>query len=79
MRGFSGDFESKIQNAREELLDIVQKLEIVHGKKRDFYLALLNGFKERLTVLARPETPVQQKTVVVFSEEFKRALLQFPA
>jgi hypothetical protein len=79
MRGFSGNFESQIQNASEELSDILKNLESAQGEKRDFYFALLNRFKDRLTVLARPVTPEQEKMMAAFYEEFRRALLQNPA
>jgi DNA-binding MltR family transcriptional regulator len=77
MRGFSGDFETQIKNARAELNNIAKNLEGAEEKRREFYLTLLLGFKDRLTVLAKPEGPEQKKVLTVFLEEFSRALRQF--
>jgi hypothetical protein len=79
MRGFSGDFETQIQNAREELNNIAKNLEGAEEKKRDFYLTLLLRFKDRLTVLARPEGPEQKKILTAFLEEFSNVLRQVSA
>lgn len=79
MRGFAGDFESQIQNARKELSDIVKNLDDAKGKKRDFHFARLTRFKDRLTVLARPKNPEQKVVLTAFLEEFSRALRQVSA
>lgn len=79
MRGFSGDFETQIQNAREELSHIVENLDGAQKAKRDFYLVLLSRFKDRLTVIARPENPEQKKALFSFLEEFSSALHQVSA
>ncbi len=77
MCGFSGDFETQIHNAREELNDIIKNLEgTQERRKRDFYLVLLSRFKDRLTVLARPENPKQKKVLTAFLYEFSSALHQ---
>jgi DNA-binding MltR family transcriptional regulator len=79
MRGFSGEFDTQIQSAREELSNIAKNLEGSEEKKRDFYLTLLLRFKDRLTVLARPESPEQKKVLTAFLEEFSSVLRQVSA
>lgn len=79
MCGFSGDFETQIQKAREELSTIFKNLDGAQEKKREFYLVLLSRFKDRLTVLARPENSEQKKVLTAFLEEFIRALHQVTA
>lgn len=79
MRGFSGDFEIQIQNAREELNNIAKNLQGTEEKKRVFYLTLLLRFKDRLTVLARPEGPEQKRILTAFLEEFGNVLRQVSA
>ncbi|MBC8040763.1 MAG: transcriptional regulator [Opitutaceae bacterium] len=76
MRGFSGNFETQIQNARDELHNIAKYLEGAEEKKRDFYRTLLLRFKDRLTVLARPEGLEQKKILTAFLEEFSNVLRQ---
>jgi hypothetical protein len=78
MRGFSGDFDTQIQNAREELTNIAKNLSSAEDKKRDFYLTLLLQFKDRLTVLARPDNPQEKKALTDFLEEFSSVLRQAP-
>ena len=79
MLGFSGEFDTQIQNAREELTNIVKNLDSAEDKKRSFYLTLLLRFKDRLTVLARPESPEQEKVLLDFLEEFSSLLRQVKA
>lgn len=79
MRGFSGDFDAQIQNAREELTNIAKNLDGAEDKKRNFYLTLLVRLKDRLTVLARPESPEQQKALTDFLEEYGSVLRQVAA
>lgn len=79
MRGFSGDFETQIKNACEELNNIAENLEGAEEKKRDFYLTLLLRFKDRLTVLARPESPEQKKVLTAFLETFSSVLRRVSA
>lgn len=79
MCGFSGDFETQIRNAREELSNIAKNLEGAEKKKRDFYLTLFLRFKDRLAVLAKPETLEQKKVLTAFVEEFSSALRQVSA
>ncbi|OOG87040.1 hypothetical protein B0E41_04845 [Hydrogenophaga sp. A37] len=79
MRGFSGDFEAQIKNSREELNNIAKNLEGAEERKREFYLTLLLGFKDRLTVLAKPEGPEQKKVLSAFLEEFSSVLRQVSA
>ena len=69
----------QIQNAREELTNIAKNLDGAEDKKRNFYLTLLLRFKDRLTVLARPESPEQQKVLSDFLEEFGSVLRQVTA
>jgi DNA-binding MltR family transcriptional regulator len=79
MRGFSGEFDAQIQNARKELTNIAKNLDSAEDKKRNFYLTLLLRFKDRLTVLARPESPEQKKVLRDFLEEFSSVLRQVTA
>lgn len=79
MRGFSGDFDAQLQSAREELKDILLRLQGSQGKKREFYIALLTRFMDRLTVLARPETPEQRKWVTALHADVRHALPKSPA
>ncbi|MCA1860782.1 hypothetical protein LE191_11785 [Janthinobacterium sp. HSC-3S05] len=77
MCGFSGDFSSQIKKARAELNNIVNNLEKAQGKEVNFYLTLLVRFKDRLTVLARPENSEQKKELTDFHEYFYGRLHHF--
>lgn len=74
MRGFFGDFETQIQSAREELDNIVKNLDGAEKTKRRFYQGLLIRFKDRLTVLAKPEAPEQKIALAELLEEFTGVL-----
>lgn len=76
MRGFSGDFDNQILNAREELNEIVRNLENSDKKKTEFYKTLLFRYKDRITVLAKPEGHEQKKELVALLEELASALLR---
>jgi hypothetical protein len=80
MRGFGGeDFQSQLQEARKELLNIQQKLQNTEGEKREFYSGLLGRFLDRISVLKRPKTSEEKQELFVFLEEVKNALLQSQA
>ncbi|KMN47273.1 hypothetical protein VL04_21050 [Chromobacterium violaceum] len=79
MHGFSGGFDTQIQNAREELTNIIKNLNGAEDRKRNFYLTLILRFKDRLTVLARPESPEQKKALADFLEEFSCVFSQVTA
>ncbi|MCC7596730.1 transcriptional regulator [Janthinobacterium sp. FW305-129] len=79
MCGFSGDFASQIKKARAELDNIVHNLEKSQGKEVNFYLILLVRFKDRLTVLAKPENPEQKKELTDFYEYFDSRLRDLQA
>ncbi|WP_312479441.1 MltR family transcriptional regulator [Stutzerimonas nitrititolerans] len=79
MRGFSGDFYTQIQNAREELNRIVENLEGADKKKRNFYITQLLRYKDRLTVLERPKNPEQEKAITNLLEEFSSVLHRLSA
>lgn len=74
MCGFSGDFPAQIENARKELHDIIEGLGAFDGKKRDFYIMRLLGFKDRLRVLARPQDLEQKKAFADFLDDYKNLL-----
>lgn len=79
MVGFPGDFESQISSARDELKRIDANLSEAEGKKREFYVTLLLRFKDRLTVMAKPEDAEQAKAFKTFLEEFGDVLRQVSA
>lgn len=76
MAGFPGDFDPQINSARDELRRIAKQLSEAEGKKRDFYVELLHRFKDRLTVLAKPEYPEQKEMLSDFLGEFRDVLRQ---
>lgn len=73
IRGYGGNFQSQIEQAKQEVVSILEKIETTKGEEKFFHKSRLNLISAQISVSINPKTENEKRELLDFKKEIRKA------